>query len=54
MAGQGGHPGCTPDSAAHAKPEHPASAARPWKADGYADRARDTDAVRHLSVDTAT
>ena len=35
---------CTPDSAAHVKPGHAASAARPWKADGYPDRATGTDA----------
>jgi hypothetical protein len=27
---------------------------RPWKADGYTDRATGLDAVRHASVDTAT
>jgi hypothetical protein len=27
---------------------------RPWKADGYTDRAMGTDAVRYASVDTAT
>ena len=27
---------------------------RPWKADGYTDRATGPDAVRHMSVDTAT
>ena len=26
----GGHTGCTPDSAAHVKPEHAAGVARPW------------------------
>jgi hypothetical protein len=48
--------GCTPDSAAHVKPGHAASAAvrgRPWKADGYTHRATGTDAVRYTSVDTA-
>jgi len=27
---------------------------RPWKADGYTNRATGTDAVRYTSVDTAT
>jgi len=32
----------------------PADPARPWKADGYTDRATGPDAVRYTSVDIAT
>jgi hypothetical protein len=49
--------GCTPDSAAHVKPEH-ADAARPWpsveKPTVRTDRPHGPDAVRYTSVDTAT
>ena len=33
-------------------PLAPPVRARPWKADGYTDRATGTDAVRYTSVDT--
>jgi hypothetical protein len=43
--------------AAHIKPGHAASPARPWpsvETSGYTDRATGPDAVRYTSVDTAT
>jgi len=55
---RGGHGGCTPGSAARVKPEHAASAARPWPSVGKptvcTDRPHSPDAVRYTSVDTAT
>jgi hypothetical protein len=48
---------CTLDSAAHVKPEHATGAVvrgRPWKADGAHRPSRRPDAVRYMSVDTAT
>jgi hypothetical protein len=52
------HGGCTLNSAAHVKPEHAAGAARPWlsveKPMVRTDRPGGPDAVRYMSVDTAT
>jgi hypothetical protein len=42
--------GCMPDSAAHVKPGHAVSTARPWKSSGYTDHAAGTDVVRYTSV----
>ena len=53
-----GTSGCTPDSATRVKPGNARQRrpvrGRPWKADGYTDRATGPDAVRYASVDIAT
>ena len=55
MAGHTGMPVRlgAPDQAGNTPPTRPVRA-RPWKADGYTDRATRPDAVRYASVDTAT
>jgi hypothetical protein len=48
---------CTPDLVRTSSPDTPPARpvrGRPWKADGYPDRATGTDVVRYTSVDTAT